>query len=127
MVMLHTTAASLKNVLNVFCGENLDSPCFSAPTLTVYVCPLLSDDHYDISLSGRLTRSPHLSLPQLRLHSANFLSLHSCRFLHLFTPTSLSSHTQLTPLFWPVIVLLLSVNKVFRQCAPPNYNTAYLF
>ena len=106
MLMLHPGAAPFRSILNVlmwkrFDGETLDSTCFfSAPALlTLCVCLSLSDDHYDISLSGRLTHSPqtHLSLLQLRFLIACLsvcLSSH-----HLSVLLSLLLFTANTPHF----------------------------
>ena len=110
--------------------EPLELPLVSARTLTVYVCLSLSDDHYDISLSGRLLRSPqtHLSLPQLRSHA---VCLSVCPadspFVLLFPP-----HPPHPPpsssvsLYWPVVVFLLNLNKDLRQCGPPIHSTFWL-
>ena len=116
-----------------FGGQTLDCTCFPASTLTLCVCLLLSDDRYDISLSGtselaRLRLTCHCcnwdsSLPVcLSVFSSICLSV-SASF-HPSTPHTL--HLLLcTDFKRPVIVLLLNVNKVWRQCAPPSYSTAY--
>lgn len=94
---------------------------FSAPTLTVYVCLILPDDHYDISLSGtshELTSPVTTATEITPCHLSVSPSFHS----HI----SQLTHTPVVPLHWPVTVLL-SVNKVLRHCPPPNYNTAFLF
>lgn len=90
-------------------------PPFVAPHPdTVCVCLSLSDDHYDISLSGRLTRSPQtrLSLSPLRFLPA---CLSACLSAQLSVSLSLPLFTAApAPLYLlkMTATVLLHVNKV---------------
>ena len=84
---------------------SLDSAFYSLPRpfLTLCVCLSFSDDHYDISLSGCVTRSPRTrsSLLQLRFLTARLSAcLSVCPLTSLSLSLSLSaSFHSLAPQF----------------------------